>query len=134
MEMTDSYMEQRLEAWAYWFTKNIDGLGYPGISIEYRIWKEGTVNQPTGPKTPQSNPDAEEIEECFIELNKTNGKLARILRDAYLQPHKTVSQIARKNSLSNRRFHELVKQAKELLKVFLIAKIKYQKESFKKAA
>ena len=81
------YIEERLIEWADWFKKKEHlGVGYPPMSVEYRLMTEGHITREyLGHKPSPVHTAAEEIESLIRELSGQNLELAEVLRCHYLE-------------------------------------------------
>lgn len=121
MKITDEYVENRLHDWSIWAAKGRENLGYPSCSADYRVAK-GIPPSPPGPRAPQTNADAEEIEQLVCDLRKDFEEEAEIIKDYYLKRSSTirVATIAADRNLPYREFFKRLRHAKDLLRLLLI--------------
>ena len=84
-EIIDYYVHERLQQWARWHTKCMqNGLGYPPLSVEGRLQRDGGVlPKSTAPLPLPSNPDAEEMDMLINELGRYDKALAEAIRVKY---------------------------------------------------
>jgi hypothetical protein len=143
--MEIDYVKERLIEWADFYGRMQTSIGYPPLSIEGRLMRDGGV-LPRSTKSPHdpmpSNTKAEEIEAYWKELHVELPKTAKAIKAKYFAPHyATRTEIARKMRLSVRVFQKRAKAGEEWFFVKLsekksIAEVRTQKyaEEFAKAA
>jgi len=110
------YVEERLAQWADWYSRgNLFGLGYPSISMEYRLMREGTVVRTSGKhQSLPSNEAAEEIESLVKEMSEQNVRMALVLRCHYFN-HGSLRIKAKKLDISYTHYRHYVELAKQWL-------------------
>jgi hypothetical protein len=124
--MEIDYVKERLIEWADFFGRLQISIGYPPLSIEGRLMRDGGV-LPRSTKSPHdpmpSNPKAEEIEALWKELHTELPKTAKAIKAKYFAPHyATRTEIARKMKVSIRVFQKRVKAGEEWFLVELSEK------------
>ena len=109
------YVEMRLEQWADWYSRgNLFGLGYPSVSIEYRLIHEGIVYREFGPKPIQRHEAAEEMESLVKEMAAQNENMALALRCQYFS-HGSLRKKAKQLALSHTQFKYYLDMARQWL-------------------
>jgi hypothetical protein len=133
MQITETYVENRLSAWAYWALKNRDALGYPSTSPEYRIKSGGRSSAQS--KLP-INPDAEEMEYIINQLNKLFPDKIKLLRDYYLDraPDERIMDIIGRHNVTYRGLYKELKSTRQLMMVYLLAKSNHKIIEHKRVA
>ncbi len=111
-----AYVEHRLEEWADWFSRGCDlGLGYPKQStVAWLKENVGILTKAQGSKPLATHEQAEEMERLIVELALQNPRLARALRQQYLN-NNNARQKARNMGLSYAHFKVQVDMAKQWL-------------------
>lgn len=133
MQITEQYLDDRLDKWARWFDKCQEALGYSSVSPTYNILMGR--GGPGAIKALPVNSDAEEIENLLRELNAHFPAAVAIIRDYYLATKNLrVAEIAAAHNLPYREFFRALKHSKDFLKLMLILKQKSKKNNLKLAA
>ncbi len=116
-------LEDRLQEWAEYYHKQIfEGIGYPSINILGVLQRDGGIlERAKGPRLPENNLSAQQIEDWVCELTKSQIKYylscAKVLRQRYIysSPNTTDKTLARKLNLSERNFYRYLQTAKNWL-------------------
>jgi hypothetical protein len=116
------YLEKRLNQWAEWtLLYNDFGLGYPKKSMEAKLADTGGIWGRMGIRRGiPSNPNAEAMERCILELDKNYPRLAIIIRIQYLAKG-TPNEKAKELNLSHTRYYSYLNSAKYWIDGYLRA-------------
>jgi len=125
MNKENQYVDQRLQAWADWYTRGLSlGLGYPPKNLLVRLKETGGLRvKSTGQAPLLSHPKAEEIEQLVCQLAQQYRFLANTLREYYCGEG-MMSQKAKRLDMSYRQFKHCVDKAKMWL-AGRLAQVKY---------
>jgi hypothetical protein len=108
--MKEKYVIERLHEWADFFGRVQTNIGYPHLSIEGKLQRDGGL-LPRGTKSIHdpmpSNPAAEEIETLWKELSKENYGRAYAVKKKYFSHANTSTRtLAREAGISLRVFQK----------------------------